>query len=114
MTDTPLHIAEFGNSFKIESEIVDALSAAGFHDDSWHNDICPSFVHGGRPDGLIVKIWIDAKEVSDREMDEDSDTRFLVSLGEDGDCCSELAFYTDDFSEALTKALDALNTGAKS
>ncbi len=41
-----------------------ALVALGFHDASWGNDVCPSFVH----EGLRLRVWIDFVREGEREM----------------------------------------------
>ena len=38
----------------------------GFVDRSWHNDICPSFIHG--ESGIVL--WIDHPDTTQREFEE--------------------------------------------
>ena len=61
--------------FFIEADIIFALFGQGFHEDSYGNDICPSF----RKDigDKYIKIFVDAKKEADREC---SGRRFYVHL----------------------------------
>lgn len=64
---------------------------AGFIDDSWHNDACPSFFHPG----LRLRIFIDYAEAAERELE---GPRFC--LGRDDDPEGTIAvLMTDDWSE---------------
>ncbi len=95
---------DHGDAFRIEPHIYHSLVAAGYHDASWRNDICPRFqkpvTHEGRPDGRDMVIWIDAKEVADRESEE---PRFGVHVMDEGETVAILCA-TDNFQVAFDNA----------
>ena len=103
MTDY-LHTTEFGPEFAIETQVLHALEASGFEDDSWHNDICPSFVRActfhDRPDGTVVKIWVDAADPADRELES---TRYMVAAYNECEPVTD-AYETDRLGAALDHA----------
>jgi hypothetical protein len=86
--------AEFGASYAVPREV---LTTKGITDDSWHNDICPSFIwtalDNNDPDTLI-KLWVDHVDPQEREGGPDA-PRFMVTIGQDAE------LETDDVSEAL-------------
>jgi hypothetical protein len=80
------------------------LESAGFEDDSWHNNICVSFIKPctfhGRPDGTVITIWVDAINPDNREMDND---RFMVQAYDDGEPLED-GLYTNSLAKAIQAA----------
>ena len=78
--------------------VLDVVIPEGFHDQSWHNDVCPSF------SGRGVRLWIDYKDPEQREM---MGKRFMMQReNEDGEPQNEpddLLLETDDWNEVLAK-----------
>lgn len=68
---------------------------AGFEDESWHNDACPSFHH----EGLRLTIWVDYADPQHR--DSADSTRFaLIRTDEERTWLGELVD-SDDWSDIL-------------
>jgi len=64
-------------------------SSIGFTDDSWHNDVCPSFVRGD------LKLWVDYADIDRRET---GNSRYTLCLMDgDGQCIEDL-FETEEIS----------------
>lgn len=75
---------------------------AGFEDQSWHNDVCPSFWH----EANRLRIWIDYANPRDRE--DETMTRFaLVRTDEE---CTHVAdiVHSDDWADILA-AIDEVS-----
>lgn len=73
--------------------VLDVIVPSDFHDQSWHNDVCPSFsAHG-------LRLWIDYKEPEMREM---MGKRFcLQHEDEETGETSEVLLETDDWNEVI-------------
>jgi hypothetical protein len=67
--------SEFPDDYAPSPETLAALSAAGFADDSWGNDVCPSFRRGS------VVVWTDHPEPACREMS--TADAFLVTVDDE-------------------------------
>lgn len=68
-----------------------ALLALGFSDQSWHNDVCPSFDHGAAG----VAVWVDYVDQAKREFPEGE--RFSVMpCDRDGGRIGDVILYTGD------------------
>lgn len=78
-----------------------ALLAAGWRDQSWHNDTCPSFEYGGR-----VAMFVDYAAPELRESPELSDGRFTVILLDSEGCYSDECATLSNLSEAMAIAAD--------
>jgi len=100
----PLRQREFEDYMQPHYNEVAAIEAAGFEDDSWHNDVCVSFVRPilfhDRPDGRYIKIWSDARDPGEREM---QGARFLVCVYDECDQVAEL-YNGDSLADALGAA----------
>lgn len=88
--ERPAYLVEFPD---FDHEVPDCLGAWGFTDESWHNDVCPSFFHAG----ASLTLWIDYLDPTLREMD--GKTFCLVRLDEDRNRVGEPLAETDDFDE---------------
>lgn len=77
--------------------VLDVIVPSDFHDQSWHNDVCPSFAGHG------LRLWIDYKDPEMREM---MGKRFMIQReGEDGELLNEpndILLQTDDWDEVIT------------
>lgn len=67
---------------------------AGWRDQSWHNDLCPSFNAGN---GKVV--FIDFADPAQREMKEGA--RFVVLRDPELDDCNDTMFQSDDWEAVL-------------
>lgn len=89
---------EFGPEYRVPGKVLAALKAAGFEDESWHNDACPKFEKEvawqnkqdfrGRTIVQKLTMWCEPKEKNMREGGGGSEVRFCVTslLGNmDGD-----------------------------
>jgi hypothetical protein len=109
---------EFGPEYVLAQSRVLDLIDYGFEDDSWHNNICPSFIHvlrqypetvdfGSGPREITtveyVEFWYDAPNPEDRECGPDS-PQFAVHLRKDSELI-EVLYEGNDFYLALTHAL---------
>lgn len=75
---------------------------AGWVDESWHNNVCPSFI-ATEADGRALTVWIDYPDPAQREFPDSR--RFSVSVhDEDGDDCVN-ALESDDWDGFLADAL---------
>jgi len=93
--------SEFGSDYDVPGE-VEALVQAGYvFDDSWHNDVCPSFVISGTEteayDGY--KLWVEHVNPDLREWAGEGD-RFVITDGANG---HEPVLETDDINKAVAK-----------
>ena len=78
----------------------------GFHDDSWHNDTCPSLactltyhtIHGD-VDGARVKIWVDYADPARRETHIGA-ARYTVTVSLDDETPQTIAA-SDDWQTVI-------------
>lgn len=98
--------SEFGSDYQLDQGQVLDLIDNGFVDNSWHNDICPSFdlAYGDDDCDRTVRVWFDAPNPEDREVGPDS-LQFSVCAYSDGFDNYEELVQTDDFYLALAVAL---------
>lgn len=79
------------------------LEESGLVDDSWHNDMCPSWAWFEKPDDInnsrIIKIWCDAPNPRDREMPDWP--RFAVEVIPPGECNGEMIEQCEYIGQAL-------------
>lgn len=73
-TEQPLYRKEFPD-FDYDLPVI-----AGFEDESWHNDVCPSLAN----DDMGLRLWCDYIDVSKREISSDTCKRFTLAGGDDG------------------------------
>lgn len=66
---------------------------AGFKDQSWCNDVCPSFYSAG----LDLSLWVDFADPDQRELP--NEPRFAVAAC--GDPNDHVFFNSDDWSQVL-------------
>lgn len=78
-----------------DTPTAEALKALGFEDVSWHNDICPHFLH---PTARL-SAWIDFLDAGEREFPE-SPRLTLYDADADGSP-AELICATDDAAHFL-------------
>lgn len=85
---------EFGSEYAIEQPILDWFKEKGFRDDSWHNNICPSFLlQQAETDDYVVEIFVDAQNPKERESS--IGPRFSVHWFDDyGDLAEHFDFPT--------------------
>jgi hypothetical protein len=88
------------------------LTAMGYRDNSWGNDVCPNMMlmsgtewdDSDKSEALCIKIWIDYPNPGDREME---NLRYYVTIHKQRDDCWagrwRLDFQTDDFTAAVAK-----------
>jgi len=76
------------------------LEDRGFKDSSWHNDMCPSFIHEDRE----WRVWIDDSSPAEREVEGAS--RFELHQMNDDEFTANLGC-TDDW-RTLCAAIDGL------
>lgn len=76
-------------------------------DESWHNDVSPSFRVKELPDGSYLKVWIDFEDESEREL---SGKRFIACWYND-DVAPKIGtiIETDDWPELLAAVARAEN-----
>jgi len=81
----------------------------GFRDDSWHNNVCPSFVKV--LDGQIITLWVDYKNPKRREL---KAKQFFVTSEPNNDEINEVThlFETNNWQVAMNK-IDRLFKKAK-
>jgi hypothetical protein len=91
-------VDEFGPEFLVPPIVGE--SAGEFADQSWGNDICPSFDCGETKDGQTISLWCDHPNPEEREMPEWKRFRVVV---DDGKGLVEDVFETDDINEAVAK-----------
>jgi hypothetical protein len=108
---------EFPADFWLTDEEVATLTAAGFVDDSWHNDASPSFrmVYDENYPDNCVTIYADAADPEAREM---GGKRFMVVGYQDGcpepvlndvndpETCAEFDATFDTLQEAIDCATE--------
>jgi hypothetical protein len=94
-------VEEFGAAYQVPAEIAQTLV-----DESWHNDVCPSFSH---PEAEIdsdddLRLWVEHPDPAMREWGPDLVGRYLVvDIVNAATRAPELvpSERTDDLSEAL-------------
>lgn len=90
---------EFGAEYAPPAEVLALCESGELFDQSWHNDVCPSFTHRDIPhDGVAVdlRLWCDAPDPDQRENGP-SWPRFSVC-----EHISQTTYYAgDDIAEAL-------------
>lgn len=90
---------EHGTEYAIPAEIDALVDANELHDQSWHNDISPSF--GAHSDELDLRIWVEHPDPAKRES---GGSRFSVLMYDDDGSAFEIEpFYTDDVNEAIER-----------
>jgi hypothetical protein len=94
-----------------EIEFPKKLMAAGFTDQSWHNDSCGKcvlYLAGEDIEADLVNVWVTAEEREDREYT--GQKRFMVEilLNEDEwGTCEGLVAETEDMEDVLKIAAEA-------
>lgn len=73
----PLWKREHGSEFTIPEDLEAALIAAGFVDESWHNDVCPVFRKESVAN-ILMEVWCDHPKPEDRELK--GVKRFVVNV----------------------------------
>lgn len=125
----PMHTryeSEFGDEYNLNRKQVFDLFDLGFADDSWHNNIAPTFTldlrvfkektvinYKGRrqlveaESSEYVEFWFDAPLPCDRETWDGhrADPQFMVCLRKDSDLDESTVLETDDFNYAVAHAL---------
>jgi hypothetical protein len=81
----------------------------GFRDDSWHNNVCPSFIR--ILDDQIITLWVDYKNPKRREL---KAKQFFVTSEPNNDEINEVThlFETNSWQVAMNK-IDRLFKKAK-
>ena len=81
----------------------------GFRDDSWHNNVCPSFIKV--LDDQIITLWVDYKNPKRREL---KAKQFFVTSEPNNDEINEVThlFETNSWQVAMNK-IDRLFKKAK-
>lgn len=102
-------IEEFGADYAVPPEVLALVAQGVLFDQSWHNDVSPSFSHrDAEPDAdHDLRLWVEHPQRNMREMRGSDWARFVVS---DLDGTPTHWFETDD----ITTALDALARKAAS
>lgn len=93
----PQWVSEFGTSYAVPAEVSNKLL-----DQSWHNDVAPSFTHADAPpdDDFDLRLWVEHPEPSMREYE--GFARYAVTDHRDPD--RQVAFIeTDDLAAALAE-----------
>jgi hypothetical protein len=90
---------EFGKEFEPPREILELVRIGKLIDQSWHNDVCPSFSPAWDPSGEEVRLWSDAIKPEDRECQ--GFDRFGVTLYDGDGGFQEEAVRTNDVGAAL-------------
>jgi hypothetical protein len=80
--------SEFGESFHIPARVRDAIKRYGMQDESWHNDVCPSFSKD-LGSGIRVVLWCDWASPALREFNGE---RFAVVLASEDNSEQEPLF----------------------
>lgn len=72
----------------------------GFKDDSWHNNVCPSFIR--ILDDQIVTLWVDFADPERREI---RGSQFFLTIEPNNDYFNEVThvFETDSWDEMMSK-----------
>lgn len=87
---------EFGRDFQVPQEIENLANAGELYDQSWHNDICPSFTK--KVDGGQLRLWVGHPDPSSREM---ASERFVLQLeNQEGEWIKDL-ISTDNVNEVV-------------
>lgn len=91
---------EFSRDFILPRVVLDALESGELLDQSWHNDICPSFSHRDLDptDDYDLRLWVDHAEPDQREYGPDTYRYLVTEL-----ISHQLLFATDDIVEALNE-----------
>jgi hypothetical protein len=74
------------------------LAAMGFVDQSWHNNMCPHFVHAG----AMLSVWIEHPDAAQRENPE----RYCVGIYSEDHSDEDNLYIGDDWQAALA-AIDS-------
>lgn len=75
---------------------------AGWFDDSWHNDICPSLDYKLNDQDKVVRIWFDYANPALREI---SDKQYVLAMGVYGESLDHV-MASDNLSEILAYIKD--------
>lgn len=78
---------------------LDVEIPAGFDDQSWHNNTCPSF-EKKLPDGQYLIIWVDYADPEDREYGAEF-PRFSIDLHDSDYCHIETLIASDNWQDIL-------------
>ena len=82
--------------YPVPVDLHNALLGLGWTDESWHNDVSPTFVRGG------WRLWVEALWVPDREC---GGSRFTLTIVEpaDAEILSPVVWQVESESEALRR-----------
>jgi hypothetical protein len=103
---------QFGEGYAIPEPITQAVEAGLLIDESWHNDMCPSF--SNKPtatDKCQIRIWVEHPDPSQREHVSPKDgptkpvERFSVLTYDLQGNYDRTIIQTDDLAEALKAIL---------
>jgi hypothetical protein len=105
---------EFSAGFSVPESIL-ALARLGYlQDESWHNDVCPSF-GGELMDGTHLKLWVGHPDPEHPSREEGCRTRFAVLVcpkgyepGDTGEKGCEEVWQGEDELEAGRRVIFAL------
>lgn len=92
-------VTEFGLDYDVPGQIIGMEIVGEIDDQSWHNDICPSF--GLNRDPQDLRIWIEHVDPERREGAFQG--RFAVVLYDDDGSEIEAEFHTDDIGAAIER-----------
>jgi hypothetical protein len=77
---------------------LDVEIPAGFDDQSWHNNACPSF-EKKLPDGQYLIIWVDYADPKDRDYSQFP--RFSIDLHDTDYCHVDTLIASDNWQDIL-------------
>jgi hypothetical protein len=95
--DTPLWVKTFGREYDIPQEILDKVASEEWQDESYRNDVCPSFGNQTRS-GHQTRIFVEHPDPKKRE-NKDAKRFCVLLIDGDGTCVN--SFDTDNLDRAL-------------
>ena len=98
------------NNYKTEFRFFDfeiPPLPEGFTDESWHNNVCPSFERKYN-DTEFVTLWVNYANPERREC---GGKQFILTILQDDDLCNDIKFIleTDSWDEMLNKVNELFN-----
>ena len=98
---------EFGVDFAIPAEILSAVESGKLEDESWHNDVCPSFSrYLPAGDGSHMQLFVDHPDPSERELGKESSRFFVLQYPANASDDEPIEIYSgDDVVAALAAIL---------
>ncbi len=81
--------------YSVPQAVRDLVAGGLLTDNSWGNDVCPSFAINGQDDFLL---WCDHPNLDEREL---HGKRFLIARYDSDNVCIEQVLATDDLDEML-------------